>query len=107
VTENQALRAGIARMALAEYEDYHADRGKYAEPGRALDPETTGALATCTGWLLQLLDAAAAAPALTGRANAAVGHLDTRQMRDVLNVLALRVPAAVLDAAAEAGHGHA
>jgi len=40
---------------------------------------------------------------LAGAANTAVAHLDTREMRDVLYLLAAAMPAVVLSAIAEAG----
>src|SRR5579859_461684 len=93
-------RAGIARMSLAEYDDWLGSRGKYADGSRHLDGVTLSSLASSARWFLQDLEAAeaAAGPAVLGRANLAVAHLDTRQMRDVLNVLAAQQPAAVLAA---------
>lgn len=102
------FRAGIARMSLAEYDDWKNARGKYAAGDRHLDGTTVSGLASCGRWLLQMIDAEerAAEPATIGQANLAVAHLDTREMRDVLNVLAAQLPTAVLAAIAEAGHGH-
>src|SRR5580692_7515915 len=48
-------RAQIARMALAEFEDYTHDRGQYADRSRTLRPEATGGLANAAAWLLEML----------------------------------------------------
>lgn len=101
------FRAGVARLALAEYEDWCKSRGKYQDATRPLTPAALGALGNCAAWALQMIEAEerAADPATVGEANTAAAHLSTREIRDVLNVLAATLPTAVLAAVAEAGYG--
>lgn len=102
-----ARRAGIARLALAEHDDWNWGRGKYADRGIPLGTAALRSLADCARWLLQMIEAEerAAEPATIGEANTAVAHLNTQEIRDVLSVLAAQLPTAVLAAVAEAGYG--
>jgi hypothetical protein len=101
----RTFRLQVAGMALAEFEDYTESRGRYADQGRPLGPAAVGGLANAAAWLIEMLEhqAPAGGPRMTGHANKAIAHLDSRQLRDVLNVLAVRDPAAVLAAIAETG----
>ena len=98
-------RIQVARMALAEWDDYAHDRGQYADTARPLGSSAVAGLASAATWLLEMLESqeTSGGPRATGLANRAIAHLDHRQLRDVLNVLAVRDPAAVLAAIAEAG----
>ena len=96
----RAHRIQVVRTAIASYR-------AWIEDDQALDPPfaTFGELVTCATWLLQTLEAGPAeAPDALGRANTAIAHLTNKECRDALSAVALRRPALVLDAIAEAGH---
>lgn len=96
----RAYRIDTARTAIAAYEAWIADDDLAPSPPF----ETIGKLVTCARWLLDTMEGAPPGtfgPRVTGLANTAVKHLDTRAMRDVLNILAKSAPAAVLAAIEE------
>lgn len=96
--EERDYRARTARAALDGYDRWVTD-----ETGTMpLDFEAVGNAVSCAGWLLEMLTASG--PRVTGQANTAIKSLGARQLRDVLSALAVRCPAAVLDAIAETGH---
>ena len=94
-------REKIARQALEAYKAWIDD-----ETGQMMMPfQAVGEAMSCTRWLLDMLESRPeTGPKITGKANTAIKHLGAREMRDVLSALAVRCPAAVLDAIAETGH---